>query len=630
MPFRSRSKGDRRSGSKVTTVRIPSSLCAWSVTATVVLAAVAVSSGALNAFEPVKLLVVVTGAAVALVALWLSGAGSPGGGGTANLKDRRVPLIAAGAVVGVIVVAAVVSSADPAASLMGSRTRWGGLLLYAACAGLLLVATSLGHAGVRNVLAGVAVAGGLVAAVGLLQWLGAPILDGVGSQFGSPSTLGNINFAAAYVGASAGAMAWMAVEPGFDRIIRSVGVGLLVLAFGYTVVSTSFQGVPTLGAAVGVVALHHAWTRGGNWRRVGVPVAAVVAVVAGGLVVAGILQTGPLSALGAESGVELRRGYWDAAVGMISDNPILGVGPERYVYAFRTNRSFQAAANTDVMIENDAAHNILLHHGTAGGLVLMLAFVVLVVAVAVYAVRGFRHPQVDTRLLAGAVAVLAGYLVQGLVSIDVAALASLGWVAMGLVLAASRPPPVTVKARGRKPKRVKPPRPATVGWPRLTAAGVIVAVAVAVAAQPLRAETQALSGQRQTSGDGTRLAADIGVWDPRYDEALGLSRVAGDGDGVALLESLYDRKSLTGSGAIQAARRLAPDDPAAAAVWYQRALQLDPLHPELRLEAAQFFGQHGQVDQARQIVSGLLQDDPDNAAAVTLSRELERSGEGAS
>lgn len=596
---------------------IPSGLRAWCVTATVVLAALAVSSGALNAFEPVKLLVVSTGAAASLAALWLSG-----GQTLSHLKDRRVAMIAAGVLVLVMTIAAVIASTDPAASLMGSRTRWGGLLLYAACAGLLVVVATLGRSGIRWVLTGIAVAGGLVATVGVLQWLGAPILDGIGSQVGAASTLGNINFAAGYVGATAGAMAWMALDPGFDRIVRGVGAGLLVVAVAYVVVSTSFQGVPTLGAAVGVVILHRAWNQGGNWRRVGVPVLAVVAILAGVLVAAGVLGAGPLSALGQETGVELRRGYWGAAVGMITDNPVLGVGPERYVYAFRDHRSFQAAATTGVMIENDAAHNILLHHGTSGGLLLMIAFVVLVGAVIFYAVRGFGRPEVDTTVLAATVAVLVGYLVQGSVSIDVAALAALGWVAMGLVLAASRPAPVAVTSRGRRAKRTKPPRPPTVGWPKLTAAAVVVVAVALVAVQPLRAETQALSGLRQTSGDGTQRAADIGMWDPRYEEALGLTRVARDGTGLDLLESLYDRNSLTGSGALQAARRMAEDDPGAASAWYERALELDPLHPELRLEAAQFFSEQGQIDRARSIVSTLLQDDPENADAKALFEDL--------
>lgn len=615
---------------------IPSGLRAWCVTATVVLTAVAVSGGALNAFEPVKLLVVCAGAAASLAALWLSG-----GQAVPWMKERRVPLIAAGVVVGVIAIAAVIASADPVASLVGSRTRWGGLLLYAACAGLLVVAATLGRSGIRWVLTGIAVAGGLVAAAGVLQWLGAPILDGIGSQVGYPSTLGNINFAAGYVGASAGAMAWMALDGGFDRIVRGAGAALLVLAIAYVLVSTSFQGVPTLGAAVGVVALHRAWTEGGVWRRAGVPVAGVVALLAGVLVIAGVLQTGPLSGLGAEEGVELRRGYWGAAVGMIADNPVLGVGPEQYIYDFRQQRSYRAADATEVsesqdelfdqsaLLENDAAHNIFLHHGASGGLLLLAAFVGLVTTVVVAAIRGYRRPGVDTASLSGAVGVLAGYLTQGLVSIDVAALASLGWIAMGLVVAAATQVVVepTGKTRGRKAKRPTRTRPVTTGWPRLAVAGLFVVAVAVVAGQPLRAESRALSGLRQSSDEarteGAQQAAAIGRWDPRYGELFGLSLLQEDaGEGVTVLDGLYDQGVLTGSAAIRVARQFAEQDPVVAATWYDRALGIDPRHPELRLEAAQFYADHDQRDRARTLVADLLQDDPENADAKALSEDL--------
>lgn len=599
---------------------VPATLRAVCVAATVVLAAVTVASGSLNAFEPAKLFVVATGATAAGAATWLSW-----GGGRVRFPSRSV-VVAAAAVVVVIALAAVVASPKPAASVIGARTRWGGLLLYAACAGLLVVTTTLGRQGIRLVLGGIAVASGLVAAIGLLQGLGVPILEGIGSQIGSPSTLGNINFASGFVGASAGAAAWLALDPGFDRIVRAFGALLLALAVIYTLASASFQGIPTLGAVLLVVAVHRAWVAGGSWRRIAVPALALVAVAAAGVVALGLFQTGPLASLGAESGVRLRRGYWGAALSMLADNPLLGVGPEQYVYAFRTHRTYDAAAAMNVFLDNDAAHNIFLHHGAAGGLLLLGAFVGLVGAVVVAAVRGYRRADVDATLLTGAVAVLVGYLVQGLVSIDVVALATLGWVAMGLVVAAAHVAvPAAAKSRRRsRQKRTRTPAGAVAGWPQVALAVFLVAAVAVVAVQPLRADTAALRGLRRPTAQakalGAARAADIGVWDPRYDEALGLALVVeGDPEGLALLEKLYADGFLTGGSAVQVARRVAEQDPAAATVWYERALTVDPLHPEIRLDAARLFGRQGDTTRAMELIEGVLADDPDHPQALRLA-----------
>lgn len=596
----------------------------WLVTATVVLVAIVVTPRALNAFEPVKLMVVVTGATAALATTWLAG------GFTADrMRPLRWPLAAAGAFVVVMTLSAVIASPGVMGSIIGVRTRWGGLALYLACAGLFTVCATLPRRGIRRVMVGIALAGGLIAIVATLQSLGAPILDGIGNQDGSPSTLGNINFSTAFVGASAGAMAWIALDPSFDKVLRIGGVVLFALSLVNVAFSLSFQGIPTLGTAALVVVVHHVWVTGGTWKKFGLPVLGVTALVGGALVIAGVLGTGPLSRLSEEKGVQLREGYWSSAANMMVDNPILGIGPGQYAYEFRQYRSFDDAANLELLLDNDAAHNIFLHHGASGGLLLLGAFLLLLTAVAVRVIKGFMAPDTDRRLLAGALAVLAGYLVQGMVSIDVSALAALGWISMGLVVAASHATlPAPSKRRAKKGRALanahasrKP------GWPRQAVAGAAILAVALGTAQPLRAETAALTSRRQTTNEAraemSGKAADIGVWDPRYKEGYGLALLtAEDLTGLKVADSLYRDNELTASSTIQIARLLVDRAPDAAGEWYRRALELEPQHPELRLEAAEFFADHGDTAEAEAVATALADDDPENADVRTLLAEL--------
>ncbi len=595
-------------------------------TVVVITALIVIPSG-LNAFEPSKLMSIVVGAAACACAVWLTG-----GVDRKRVAEARVPLIVA-AVFLVLLLIAALASPSPLSALVGSRSRWGGVALYAGCGVLFAVATQLSRLQVRQVLTAVALAGGGVAAFGVLQSIGFNPLEGIGDQTGVPSTFGNINFAAGFVGATLGAMLWLVLDDDLPFKRRVLGGVLLVFGLAYVWVNDSFQGIPTGAAAMAIAAAGWAWTRGGSIRKVGIPLIGLLSAVGAAVVGAGVVGSGPLSALSAQRGILIRRYYWDAALDMIADNPLLGVGPDRYVYAYRTSRSFEAASDLELLLDNDAAHSVFLHFGTAGGVPLMLAFVALVVTVLIMAGRGLRAENSDPMLIFGAAAVVTGYIVQALVSIDVPGLAMLGWVSLGLLFSAGLVRlPVTTKGKRKRSKKqtaaARRPDGATISWQPLLGSAVIVTVVFVIAITPVRVESQTLTALRQPDSlrtvEGTSAAADLGFWDPRYRERSALSMMIVDrAEGFDIARELDEENRLTASVAIRAAGVAADSgDDELAVEWYNRALEGEPLHPELRVQAAQFFAQAGETERAEEVASGLLADDPDNTDAQAILDSL--------
>ncbi|HEX2053880.1 MAG TPA: O-antigen ligase family protein, partial [Actinomycetota bacterium] len=148
----------------------------------------------------------------------------------------------------------------------------------------------------------------------------------------------------------------------------------------------------------------------------------------------------------------VRADFWRTAVRIVADHPLLGTGPDTFYAFYPTYRPVESAlVYTGV---ESSAHNLLLHHAVGSGLLGAGLFLVLIGMAFLFALRGPRQPSkaeagedqtngpgsaLRPRLLATFSAVLAGYLVQGMFSVDLPPLALVGWVAMGGIAALADP-----------------------------------------------------------------------------------------------------------------------------------------------------------------------------------------------
>lgn len=613
------------------------------VVAAPALAAVVFWRGAFNVFHGPKLAVVVLAAAVAL-ALGIMVATRDG-----TFPFTPSPWTWAALAVLVIALAATLTAPAPVASFFGARGRYSGSLLYLSLGVLgLAAAWTATVERARWLLHALLAAATVVAGYGVYEEVTGSGLSGTVS--GVHSTLGNPNFVGGWIGAVTGVIVWHLLDRRVSIAVKAWAAVVLVAAVFTEWATGAFQGWPTAGTAVVVFGGAWLWGRPARVRRSGFAAIAVVAVAGTAVVVLGIVGAGPLARLSAERGIELRRHYWRAAVVMAVDEPLLGVGFDRFDQTYRTARTPAAADTVDLALESDAAHSVPLQLLSGGGFPLGLAYVGLIAAGGWAAVRAIARAQHDhARLVVGAVAsVWMGYHVQSLVSFDVPGLAVLHWVAAGTLAGLAWPRavravgshagvPTGVRAGGRTTGGSVQRRAPVALWRWVTGVVALLFVAmlgVMVATWPIRAEVAAgnailatTRGQVAAARMSWESASAIGSWEAEYPYRLArLALRAGNGDYA--LDALADahRREAGHFGAALTAARVAMelDRVDEATEWYERALAMEPHHVDLKLEAASFFLEHGDRDLASALVAEVLEDQPGNRAARTLHRRLRR------
>jgi tetratricopeptide (TPR) repeat protein len=121
---------------------------------------------------------------------------------------------------------------------------------------------------------------------------------------------------------------------------------------------------------------------------------------------------------------------------MFKSHPLTGVGIDRYGEYYRTYRDVDAALRLGPSSVANYAHNAFLQLLATGGIVLFLAYLVMIVFVAFAAVKGLKKFTGNEKALFGAlVSLWFAFQVQAQVSIDQITIAAIGWVLAGAVIA---------------------------------------------------------------------------------------------------------------------------------------------------------------------------------------------------
>ncbi len=569
--------------------------------------------------------------------------------GRASLPWGPVAWAIAGFVLALVL--ATVTSDTPIISLLGVHRRYSGLLLYASCTVLLVtVLRRFDERSASSVVLAIAAGAVGMTVYGLLQLAGADPLPFQRRYTGIFSTLGNPNFAAGYLGATLPLVLWPALAPRRSLWVRLLSLVLAALQVTALLGTNASQGVFSAGAGLGVLALAWVLARERPWSR---RVAAGL-VAAGGLAVmttvAGLSGQGPLSILARQRSFELRTYYWQTAVSILRDQPLLGAGLDRYGVNYRLHRPLDAVLTTDLPATNDAAHNVVLQMMATGGLLLGVAYLAVIGCTGWALVRGLRRWRGERLLLLGAVGgAWLGYQAQSMVSIDVPALAILHWVLAGAVLVVASPPPVREvvlrpavaaaaqqgkgKGKGKgKQRGVTQPhgRRLRTRTGRIAAgvATVVSFVAVYALTLPLRADTAAGAALREeAAGDlegalaDVDRAIDLAPWEFQYWFERGRYHIE--------TEDFRDALAAYIASAERAGGDLKPTLAAARAAsvagqnqlteqWYREALEIEPRHPGLKVEFARFLRDQGREADAERLLREALAVDPSNADAIEL------------
>lgn len=497
----------------------------------------------------------------------------------------------------VLLVAAAASDA-PTLSLIGSQGRFVGALTHVAAVALFLVVLRDPDPDrIRGAAVVVAGAIGVVAAIAALQWTG---LDLTGTAdairataeavAGDPdvvgrvtaSLLGNPNQVGAVLAIGLPLVVALGVlARGWIRWTWAA-VGLLLLVG--IAAADAVQG-PVAGAAgLAVLAVTAARARHDRWRTLVPTATAVLGTVAAGLVVAGMLGQGPGAGLADQESTRLRAVYWGVAVEMAVDQPVLGVGPDRYQEWFRAHRDADDAAREPLAKQPDAAHDVVLHLFATGGVGAGLTFVAVMVLGSALVVRRWRAPPGSSPWLFGAIAgAWVAYHVQALVSLDTAPLLALHWWLLGALVVSSGTARLRTVARPSGPM----PRLAVTGLTAVTVATLVLA------SRPVRADL--VAGRAGEATNAAAAAADLhtaaalATWEPEYAFRLAIVESSRSLDAAyAALEQAHARDPRRIDVLVSLARTARDLGRSAdARDWYRRALVVEPHHPDLIAEAAE-------------------------------------------
>ena len=250
---------------------------------------------------------------------------------------------------------------------------------------------------------------------------------------GTSGLFGNPNFSGAFLSLAAITSLWVFVSKLSMKEKYCAGVTLALCLYGvYT--SKALQGYLSIAIGVSVIALVWLFSRKKSFGFIGLALIAITGLIA----IAGILQKGPLSSLLYKGSVSERGDMWRTAISMIKDQPLWGVGLERYGMFFRQYRDIEHVKRTGVDSFSDNAHNVLLHLTATGGVLIGFIFAILTISVLIFGIRGLIKTDGTRRsYLTFALAIWLPIQAQNTISVDTPGVFVWSWILGGAIVALS-------------------------------------------------------------------------------------------------------------------------------------------------------------------------------------------------
>ena len=584
--------------------------------------AVAVWRGSHDAFMMPKLTV------LAIVAVGLVAVGIWRIFERSEIRVPRTPAVYALAAFLTLGAVSVATSDASWRSLYGAYGRAGGFALYLGSAIVFLaVLRSVTTSTVPRVLRAILAGAGIVAGYGLLQAVGLDPWTWV-LAFGpdaATSTLGNTNFVAGYIGAVLPLAVWVGLTA--RGRVRWAGVAASFAFVAVIAITKAQQGVIAAAGGLAVLGAAVILERAGARAKVLLGGLAALSVVGVAAIVLGLAGTGPFSRLN-DNSFDYRRDYWAAAIEMTTDDPLGGVGFDRWAGSYRAARSAEAAATS---LENvaDAPHSVPLNMFAGGGVPLGLAYLAFVATIGWTLVLGLRRTSGPDRLLLAAVGgAWLAFQVQSAVSIEIPPLAVLHFALAGLVVVLTSEvqwttvtlaPLVAHRERHVSKKVVVvQTRARLAGAPALAIATVLGLVGLWQVVRPMRADVavqEALATadpQRQIGH--LRETLRLNPYEPEYFSIVGKQFAAQQQAEIALQ---YFQRALELDGrrfadVLNAARAAdVTGDLVIADDLYERARELEPNSEQLTYEFAVYQVETGKVEEGLATLEALLPTWPD-------------------
>jgi O-antigen ligase len=270
---------------------------------------------------------------------------------------------------------------------------------------------------------------------GILQATGNDFVSWVNPYNAIIGTLGNPNYAAAFLAMFATIFFSFVFIQEVNRFVRIASLTLTGLTVYCIQLSDARQGI--LAAAVGIGFFTCAFVYFKS-RVAGLTFFAISFIVSG-LVILGMLQKGPLQQLIYKDSVSIRGYYWRAGIDMFLGNPLTGVGLDRYGAYFKEYQELNYGLKIGFDITSTNAHNIPIQIFATGGLFLGLSYLSLISYIFYKGFTSIKNFTGNERVFSlGIFSAWLTYQAQSVVSIENIGLGVWGWLLGGMIVGLAR------------------------------------------------------------------------------------------------------------------------------------------------------------------------------------------------
>ena len=317
----------------------------------------------------------------------------------------------------------------------GAFGRNTGLLTYLALAILALLASTIKES--REVLITIKVFSAIMGfqiVYGLVQWAGLDPYSWKNLYNPIIGTLGNPNFSSAFYGISASLILPLIFSKDLNSKFRIYLAISYPLLFALTIGSDSWQGTGliVIGAALYIL---YRIRMSKSFKVLAYPLVALYGAVSA-LSILGFRGDGPLGGFLNKPTFTIRVDYWQTAINTISNFPLFGVGSDSFGDWFRLMRDEDTVARIGLNVSTNSAHNVVLDMMANTGVLVGLAYLLVVFLILWKSVPMIWNPQqnINPVFLPIFLAWFA-YQVQSLVSINQIGIGVWGWILQGIMVA---------------------------------------------------------------------------------------------------------------------------------------------------------------------------------------------------
>ena len=330
-----------------------------------------------------------------------------------------------------------------------------------------------------------AATGLLLTFYGFLQAIGKDPVDWVILYNPFITTLGNPNFTSAFLGLSGIAILYLLLTAE-KRSHQSFYLIGLIFNLYILQRSGSIQGVFGFLIGATLILVVKAWIMNKRYGQL----ALVSAALIGSPVALAVFNVGPLASKLYQGTIRNRLDYWHAALAMIKDNPIFGVGIDRYGEHYR-----QYTVSNQVVPGQftDNAHSVYLQIFSTGGLFMFLPYALLILFVTYIGARAiFRSPDSNKLKISSIFATWVAMLSVNIVTIDNLGLSVWFWITGGVLIAVSVNANSIKDSRPDKLNSKKSTSPADQVFPKTTIISFALTVIVLISLVPNLSGSSAL------------------------------------------------------------------------------------------------------------------------------------------